>query len=399
MAPQAGSQYPIYNTTFTLHRASPFYIGAKTLDNSNLQIHARRFRDILVGDVLRGVRVGLGSEDETLARVGALQTVVWKVFKVESDWAVEDTTGDALDESVSETTHNRGILVEINYEKANYTAILLRGTPEDDVDDSTFLSSHQESKFLRLPLILTRMPLSLKETFIQYICRTFDTRVSALKLEGKDLTEAFEQYTSNSVNEDATMEERQVGIQKIIKEIQISVGFDIPGGSAALKTIDIHIAREDLPRMLARGKKITRDGSPFMAALKRYIKAHLALDLGHEKVKIVKIACGAFVLGEGRLKLTQPSSDEHEDARQYRATRQLIHHTMKAGPDEPALAEEQWGENDGTLLEYQSYTADPSRPWDIKPAIPHIPSRLNQRGGSSSDIPEAMVPLGACTND
>ncbi|KAM0156260.1 hypothetical protein ACHAPG_005429 [Botrytis cinerea] len=324
MAPEPGSQYPLYNITFTLHRASPLYIGENPLNNSNLQVHARRFRDILAGDVLRGVRVGLGSEDDTLARVGALQTVVWRIFKVESEWAVEDTTGEALDESVSESINNRGILVEINYEKAKYTAILLRATSEDDMDDSIMGNSRDEAGFLRLPLILTRMPLSLKETFIQYICRIFDTRVSALKLEGKHLLGSFEQYTSNSINSDATTEERRASIQKVIKEVQISVGFDIPGGSAALKTIEIHVAREDLPRMLARGNKITKDGSPFMAALKTYVKAHLALDLGHEKVKIVKIACGSFVLGEGRLKLTQPSSGEHEDSGQYRATRQLL---------------------------------------------------------------------------
>ncbi|KAG4025556.1 hypothetical protein MFRU_055g00290 [Monilinia fructicola] len=339
MAPQAGSQYLIYNTTFTLHRASPFYIGEKTLSDVNLQIHARRFRDILAGDVLRGVRVGLGSEDDTLARVGALQKVVWKNFTVDSDWAIKDTTGEALDVSESETTHNRGILVEVNYEKANYSAILLRATPGDGADDSILLPPNEESGFLRLPLILTRMPLSLKETFIQYISQTFDSRVSPLKLEASELTKAFEQYISNSDNEDATTEERQVGIQKVIKEIQISVGFDIPGGSATLKTIDIHIAREDLPRMLARGKKITKDETPFMAALKSYIKAHLALDLGHEKVKIVRIACGAFVLGEGRLKLTQPSSAEHEDGRQHQATRQLINDLINVASGRGLLGE------------------------------------------------------------
>ncbi|KAB8298333.1 hypothetical protein EYC80_002060 [Monilinia laxa] len=339
MAPQAGSQYPIYNTTFTLHRASPLYVGEKTLNDVNLQTHARRFRDILAGDVLRGVRVGLGFENDNLARVGALQKVAFRVFKVKSDWAVENSAGEALDVSESETTHNRGILVEVNYEKANYSALLLRATPEGDADDSVFLPRSEEAGFLRLPLILTRMPLSLRETFIQYICRTFDSRVSPLKLKANELTEAFEQYISNSVDEDATVEERQVGIQKVIKEIQISVGFDIPGGSATLKTIDIHVAREDLPRMLARGKKITKGEYPFMAALKSYIRAYLALDLSHEQVKIVKIACGAFVLGEGRLKLTQPSNGEHEDGRQYQATRHLINDLINIASGRGVLGE------------------------------------------------------------
>ncbi|CAD6448448.1 c0105103-ff0a-49c7-8239-46bb67933724 [Sclerotinia trifoliorum] len=301
MSPRRVSGIP-FTTLLFPYIASPLYIGKDVLNNADLQVHARRFRDILAGDVLRGVRVGLGSEDDTLARVGALQTVVWKVFRRESEWAVEDTTEETLGESGTESTHNHGILVEVNYEKANYTAILIRSTPEDDMDVSIMQSSDDESVFLRLPLLLTRMPLSLRETFIQYVCQIFDTRVSALKLEGNDLTKSFEQYTSNTINEAATAEERQVGIQKIIKEIQISIGFDIPDGSATLKTIET----------------ILPGGST------SYIKAHLALDLNHEKVKIVKIACGAFVLGEGRLKLTQPSSVEHEEGGQYRATRQLL---------------------------------------------------------------------------
>ncbi|KAF7886360.1 hypothetical protein EAF00_010463 [Botryotinia globosa] len=339
MAPEPGSQYPLYNTTFTLHRASPLYIGDQPLNNSTLQVHARRFRDILAGDVLRGVRVGLGSEDDTLARVGALQAVVWRILKVESEWAVDESTGEAVDESIFESTNNRGILVEVNYEKAKYTAIISRTTSEDDMDDSIMDNSHDQAGFLRLPLILTRMPLSLRETFIQYICRIFDTRVSALRLEGKHLMESLEKYTSNSISSDATTEERQISIQKIIKEVQISVGFDIPGGSAALKTIEIHISREDLPRMLARGNEITKDRSPFMAALKTYVKAHLALDLGHEKVKVVKIACGSFVLGEGRLKLTQPSSGEHEDDGQCRATRQLLNSLVNIASGRGILGE------------------------------------------------------------
>lgn len=339
MAPEAGSQYPIYSTTFTLHRVSPIYLGEKNLNNANLQIHARRFRDILAGDVLRGVRVGLGSEDDSLVRVGALQTVIWRVFKTELDWGVEDTTEDNPDESVSETDHDRGILVEVNYEKASYTAILLRATPEDDVEDSILFSSRAKAGFMHLPLLLTRMPLSLKETFVQYVSRIFDTRISALKLEGNDLTGAFEHFASDLASENATVAERQVGIQRIIKEIQISVGFDAPGGSASLKTIDIHIAREDLPRMITRGKQITTDGSPFIAALKSYVKAHLALDISHEKVKIVKIACGAFVLGEGRLKLTQPSIGEHEHGGQYRATRQLLNNLVKIASRRGILGE------------------------------------------------------------
>jgi len=45
-----------------------------------------------------------------------------------------------------------------------------------------------------------------------------------------------------------------------------------------------------------------------MTALRRYVDGHLALDMRHERVRIVKVACAGFVLGgaEGRLKVLAP---------------------------------------------------------------------------------------------
>jgi hypothetical protein len=323
MAPEPGfHRYPLFNTTFTLHRVSPLYVGDQPLDNSNLREHAQRFRDILVGDVLRGVRVGLGSEDDSLARVGVLQTVTWQILRVD-ERLLEDSSDIGSGASQANAENSSGIILEVNYEKATYTAILLRATVEDEIEDSIIQPARDKGGFLRLPLLLTRMPLPLRETFIQYMSRTFDTRLSPLRLDGKYLTAAFEKFVSDSVAEDHT-DHPQDTLQKTVKETQLSIAFDVPGGSTALKLIEIHIAREDLPRMIARGKKMAKDKSPFMAALRVYVQSHLALDLIHERVKIVKIACGAFVLGDGKLKLTQPPSDENGNEGQRQAARQLI---------------------------------------------------------------------------
>ncbi|PQE17338.1 siroheme synthase protein [Rutstroemia sp. NJR-2017a BVV2] len=324
MAPEPGfHRYPLFNTTFTLHRVSPLYVGDQTLDNSNLREHAQRFRDILVGDVLRGVRVGLGSEDDSLARVGVLQTVTWQTLRRVDEWQLEDSSDVESGASQASAAHSSGIIFEVNYEKATYIAILLRATVEDENEDSIIQPTREKDGFLHLPLLLTRMPLSLRETFIQYMSRTFDTRLSPLRLDGTYLTAAFEKFVSDSLAEDHT-DHPQDTLQKMVKETQLSIAFDVPGGSTALKMIEIHIAREDLPRMIARGKKMTKDKSPFMAALRVYIQSHLALDLTHERVKIVKIACGAFVLGDGKLKLTQPPNDENGNEGQRQAARQLI---------------------------------------------------------------------------
>jgi hypothetical protein len=149
------------------------------------------------------------------------------------------------------------------------------------------------------------------------------------------LTNAFERYLADiSISDDGSlMDVVDTGksLRSIIKDTAVFIGFDLQGGSTALKTVDIQIAREDLPRMVSRGKRIEgKDELPFLNALASYVEAHLALDLRHERVKIVRIACGAFVLGgDGRAKLTPPSGLDDGDNSQSRATRRLVNDLIK----------------------------------------------------------------------
>jgi hypothetical protein len=146
------------------------------------------------------------------------------------------------------------------------------------------------------------------------------------------LTDTFEKYLSDiSIGEDGEVldvAERSRSLRNVIKETAIFLSFDLPDASASLKTIDIQIAREDLPRIITMGKQIGKQGpggSPFLDALTIYIKAHLALNIADERVKIMRIACGAFVLGgEGRVKITQPLNASDGDSPQSRATRRLV---------------------------------------------------------------------------
>ncbi|KAE8451643.1 hypothetical protein EG329_003100 [Mollisiaceae sp. DMI_Dod_QoI] len=337
MAPETSTlQYPIYNTTFSLHRVSPLYTGTNSpLNNTTLRDHARRFRDILAGEVLRGVRVGLAPEDDVLARVGALQTVEWRLLPEEGAWSMDETQLDNND-TTTVLTSSRGMLVTVTYEKLAYKAILLRDDRAFDGDTTIRSVREGMEGFQHFPLLLSKMPGPLRETFADYLSTTFDTRISALHLSGKYLTDTFEHYISDlSSNEDGEvmdMINRSRTLRTIIKETVFFIGFDLP--SASLKTIDVSIAREDLPRMVARGKKIGRESeskSPFFDALTTYIKGHLALDMRHEGVKVVRIACGAFVLGaEGKIKLTQPTSNEGERSPHNRATWGLINGLVSA---------------------------------------------------------------------
>ncbi|KUJ16598.1 uncharacterized protein LY89DRAFT_87938 [Mollisia scopiformis] len=330
MAPEASTQYPLYNTTFSLNRVSPLYTSTTLpLNNTTLRDHARQFRDILAGEVLRGVRVGLVLEDDILARVGALQTVTWQLLPEEEAWSMEELDLDDED-TTTVLTSSRGMIVTVTYEKMAYKAILLKDDRTSDGETTIGSIREGTEEFQHFSLLLSKMPGPLREAFTDYLTSTFDTRVSNLHLSTSYLNEAFEHYISDLSHDEEgeimDIIERSKTLRSVVKETVFIIGFDL--SSASLKTIDISIAREDLPRMIARGKKLRGDSegdSPFFDALAAYIKGHMALDMRHEGVKVMRIACGPFVLGsEGKIKLTQPVSNEDGSSPQSRATRRLI---------------------------------------------------------------------------
>lgn len=340
MAPENPDQhYPLFNTTFSLYRLSPLYTGSSLpLNNATLHRHARRFRDILAGDILRGVRVGLGPEDNGLARAGALQTVTWKHLLEEEAWAAGDETELGDDDMTISLAINRGMLITVSYEKAAYRAVLLRARRDGNYDETVDSAREDDDGFQHFPLLLTKMPGPLRETLGDYLSTSFDARISTLRLPSTYLTDAFEKYLADiSIGEDGEVldaGESSRSLRNVIKETAVYLSFDMPDGSASLKMIDIQIAREDLPSMITKGKQIAVQGfggRPFLDALRGYIKAHLALNMADERVKVVRIACGAFVLGgEGRVKITQPLSTADGDSPQSRATRRLVNDLIGA---------------------------------------------------------------------
>jgi hypothetical protein len=334
MAPEnPNQQYPLYNMTFSLYRLSPLYTGSSLpLNNAILHQHARRFRDILAGEVLRGVRVGLEQEDNVLARVGALQTVTWRLLPEEEAWTAEDEMESGNDDTTMSLAISRGMLVIVTYEKIAYRAVLLRARREGNFDETVDSAREDDDGFQHFPLLMSKMPGPLREIFADFLATSFDSKILALRLSSTFLTDTFENYLADvSFGDDGEAldaGETSRSLRNVIKETAVYLGFDMSDGTGSLKTIDIQIAKEELPRMVARGKQIVRQGpgeSPFLGALKAYIKAHLALNMADERVKVVRIACGAFVLGiEGRVKITQPLSSPDGDSPQSRATRRLV---------------------------------------------------------------------------
>ncbi|CAG8961749.1 hypothetical protein HYFRA_00006291 [Hymenoscyphus fraxineus] len=324
--------YPLYEKALTLHRASPLYTGLEhPLERADLQNLARKFRDILAGEVLRGVQVGLDPDSTALGTAGALRSVVWGPLPYEERWEEhneenidnDEDTGTGLDES-------RGLLLTITYEKSEYTAVMLRDTT-GNVWDTTLGAGKVEDGFESFPLLLCKMPTALRDTFVEFLATTFDARVSALRFPNNYIMGSFEQYVSYvCIGEDgeplSDAESNRI-IKKVMGAVEVQIGFEVPGGSAALKSITMKLTQQDLPRIIAMGKKMrnTTGNAPFFDAMVGYVNKHLAMDLTHDRVKNTRIACDAFVLGaEGRVKFIYPGQQE-ENSPQSRATKRLVH--------------------------------------------------------------------------
>jgi hypothetical protein len=334
MAPEnAPRPYPLYSTTFTTHRLSPLFHSNIILDNKALRQYASQFHDVLTGEVLRGVRVGLGVDDEILARVGALKTVRWNLLKNEEDWepGADETQMNGDDTTIQERGHT-GILAEIIYERSTYSAILLYDAEKQGRDEIAGFSHY--------PLLLTRMPGPLRETFLDFLAATFDTRASVLKLPSHFLAETAENYLANITStENGTLDTEPATrvLRTVIKDILITLSFDVPGMTSSLKAMDITISKDDSWNMIKSGKKLLgvvdgqKNGNnakvprPFTRALRHYVDAHLGLKLEDPRVKISRVACGAFVLGtEGKIKLSTPPTVSDDDDVQSKATRALL---------------------------------------------------------------------------
>lgn len=390
---------PFLNTTFTTHRISPLFTGAHPLTQFRLEVLSRRLRDLLVGDVVRGVEVGLdrGADDAALRRAGALELVSMGWVRLESlvgryvgedgDEAMADETGLSLDSVGTSPGKRRGLQISLQYENAECAALLLpapRSTPSAATPAEAHMATpdsifgfgaggpnDDDADFLRLPLLLLRMPAPLRTVIVDFISRTFDCRVSSLSLGTRSLVGALERWLGDSrmptkgpFAKDVvltlgfyapTVTQHQRRQKKGAKMDQTEGAEDDGQGSKVtettmgLKSIDVIIPNSDLRRfaragsnfeagMLAeaeghdmdvfgRAKRRRLGGDedeeswtwrrseqfgaasedmqpqPFTEAVAQYIRQHLALDMFHPAVRVIKVACGGFALSEGRVKI------------------------------------------------------------------------------------------------
>lgn len=398
-----------YNTTFSTHRVSPLYIGKQPLNARRLEPLAHRLREILVGDVVRGVEVGLGrgdADDALMGRSGSLEAVEMRWARMTSVLDLDGTgTADQSkkrrrggdkeadwQDTVAELRERNALYIALHYEAASFTALLLPSISTDSDTDAASLPtataafsindsasqaqpSADPDHFLSMPLLLMRMPAPLKAVISDFLATTFDCRVSPLRLGTRSLIQGWESWI-----ESAGLPSRG----PLAKDVVLNLGFYLPppdqdndnlptppvsdqddasgnfdNTSLGLKAIDIIIPATEFRKFVDAAESMVRTTSqsdkhkwgwetdirkrrklagrqyeegwewmapklqdlttpssrdpnpqleqPFIDALGRYLSHHLGLNLFHPSVRVTKIACGGFVMSEGRLKIFAPA--------------------------------------------------------------------------------------------
>ena len=359
---------PFFNTTFSTHRVSPLYVGQEKLTEKRLETLGRRLRELLVGDVIRGIQIGLEATETPTGQVGLLRSVKLRWFHANAvlgdemgDEGNVNNDADSVWNSLSQR-QKQGLWIEIRHENAAYIALLLPGAKDTNGsnapawqmqpgDDTSRSAAADSDQFIHLPLMLLRMPLPLKNIIGEWLSTTFDCRVSKLALGTRTIVNVWEDWI------------RTMGIASRGPDFVITLAFHAPlpePGEAndegsdvdmdrdqtplkpGLRSIDITIQPPDLRRFVRAGKGLSQKKrkqgkaawetdvrerrrlaggnsdngwawlhdengpeQPFMDALARYLDYHLALNMFHPSVSVAQVSCGGFVLASSRLKVVR----------------------------------------------------------------------------------------------
>jgi hypothetical protein len=325
---EQASQRQLFNTSWTLHRLSPLHHGKDfetLLENpAALKAYATRLRDQLTGDVLAGLHASATTaEDDALSKTGALKECLWQPI---SAGAPNRRAGLSFP----------GILVTLEYENIGYKAALLA--------DAESQSQREGSTFL--PLLLTKFPNALRQTFISFLSSNFDTYCSNLRLPSNFLCTGLETFVEELRNGRVPSGRSAASetIEEGIKELQLTLAFS-PSIAPALRSLNVSISRASLIDFLrdeAPKSKRTlkqKQRSPLIGNLTAYLEAHLAMQLdldgssqnqvARKHVRLSKVACAAFVLGsEGRMKLivgAEPAEDDESDSGRREQSSPAVH--------------------------------------------------------------------------
>lgn len=359
---QLSNPLQLLNTSWTLHRLSPLHHGKEfqTLLNNAvaLKTYAARLRDQLTGDIFGDGAFQIGANatgggDDALSKTGALKECTWETIsgwsQLEPNSSSSSRSADSDPDSSNEN-NALGILIVLEYEHTTYkVALLARPRSEEENEDKEEQHTSTSSTFL--PLLLTRLPNPLRQTFISFLSANFDTYCSLLRLPSNFLCAGLGTYLRVLLTSAESVTTSRSVLETLVKEIQLTLSFS-PSIAPALRTLNITIPRQTLVQFILdnshTNNRVSTDihgSNPFLTCLNAYLEKHLAMKLdlnnfssgqtlARQHVRLTKVACGGFVLGaEGKIKLVVANPDsetvdgreqQDQDRMALRASEELL---------------------------------------------------------------------------
>jgi hypothetical protein len=240
-AAAAGSSSPspppptskLHNTSFTLTRLTPLY----SFNTSRLNHYAREFRDIVRGDMLRGVQVNTQPSDK--AKSALVRSCEWTV---END--------------LVPTEPFDGVVIKVNWDDGStYIALML---PDFTSSETVSLGKRKRgasmehgAEFTPLPILLTRGPQLVTEQLITYITTRFDSRASELYLSAELLAECLQGYLERLFREELTQRKLDHCL-KILELMFTTPQPTNPKVKGALRKITLSLGARDVQELYRR---------------------------------------------------------------------------------------------------------------------------------------------------
>lgn len=315
----------LLNTSWTAHRLSPLHHEKEfptLLNNPDaLNTYASRLRDQLTGNIFGGLQTSLNTgEDDSLSKTGALRSCSWEML---SPWS------ELTDDNPVSTQPSAGVLVTLEYENIVYKAALLSNGEAEETESST-----------SLPLLLTRLPNPLRQTFVSFLSTNFDTYCSILRLPQAFLCSALEVYFNPFIPTGLSDDDQNLTIlADVVKELHLTLSFS-SSIAPNLRSLNISIPRPSFMAFVTSSPPTDQPENALLANLSSYLDKHLAMNLelnnpsahtlSKQHARLSKISCGAFGIGcEGKLKLVVPegktaTGDSAEDGTQTRSEKEKL---------------------------------------------------------------------------
>ena len=218
----------LHNTSFALTRLTPLY----SFNPARLPHYARELRDIVRGDVLRGVQISTTASDT--AKTTLVRSCEWTI---EPDLLPTEQFDSVMIKIIWEDGSTFTAFMVPNYTTSEHVSL---GKRKRDSDE-----------FTSLPLLLTKGPQVVKQQLINYVATRFDSKASDVSLPADLLAECLQGYLELAFRDDASQRviDRHVRILELIYAVLEPSKTKVKG---ALRRITFSLGAGDVQELYRR---------------------------------------------------------------------------------------------------------------------------------------------------